>query len=101
MSKTVDRRRRFPTRAPRVTIQSLHFGGQTQCSMLRPVRSGNSLASIVVEAGVVRQAHEAEEFVAAEHGHALARVEDERDAGGGKVAGVLSMPSRPSGRRCR
>jgi hypothetical protein len=44
---------------------------------------------VIVETGVIGQAHEIEQLVAVEHRQALTRIEDERHAGFGKIAGVL------------
>src|SRR5574343_2085303 len=67
--------------------QRLHFAGQLL--QAAPGAVAEQFGLVVVEAGVVGQAHEIHQFVAAEHRHALTRIECEGHAGFGEVAGML------------
>src|SRR5574343_1601915 len=70
--------------------QRLHFAGQLL--QAAPGAVAEQFCLVVVEAGVVGVVHEIHQLVAAEHRHALTRIEDEGHAGFGEVAGVLHHP---------
>src|SRR5574343_1237891 len=70
--------------------QRLHLAGQLLQAV--PGAVAEQFGLVVVEAGIVGQAHEIHQLVTAEHRHALTRIEDERHAGFGEVAGVLHHP---------
>jgi hypothetical protein len=70
-----------------VTIEGLHFPGQNLDAASGALAQQPGL--VVVDRHVVGQLQTPQEFHAIEHGQALARVEDEGDAGLVELAGVL------------